>query len=423
MNEIPRKKKKWFKRKKVLIPLTLIIILVAGRIYLPYYVRDELNKTLADIPGYYGHIDDVGISLYRGAYQLNGLYLDKVDSKTQTPFLNFPKTDISIQWGGALLDGRVVSEIEMQHPSISYTFEDHIAADGSLDEPSADIWYAVLTDIVPLQINRFETIDGEFTFTGLYAEPNIDLYLSNVNALATNLQNAEQSSLALPSTLKATATTIGNGILDLNGKLDLIKEIPDMNLDMTIKNADITALNDLTLHYAGIDFEEGKFELASELAIADGYMKGYFKPLMTDTKIVDKWSDEDTNIFKIAWESFVGLFKFVLKNQGTDTLATNIPIEGSVENTEIGIWSSVFNIFENGWFNAFDSNVDDTIGFNDAITKKNDSAEARKEARRLRREERRIERVTNRAQRRNSNDNPDDNIDLEYEIEQIKSDT
>ncbi|GAK89077.1 hypothetical protein JCM19297_3601 [Nonlabens ulvanivorans] len=69
---------------------------------MPYYVRDELNKTLADIPGYYGHIDDVGISLYRGAYQLNGLYLDKVDSKTQTPFLNFPQDRYLYTMGGRI---------------------------------------------------------------------------------------------------------------------------------------------------------------------------------------------------------------------------------------------------------------------------------------------------------------------------------
>ncbi|MDP5099769.1 MAG: hypothetical protein NWQ09_00445, partial [Nonlabens sp.] len=154
-------KKPWYKRKKVMIPLVIVLLLIGCRIYLPYYVKDQLNKTLANIPGYYGHIDDVGISLYRGAYQLNDLYLDKKDSKTQTPFLDFPKTDISIQWR-ALINGRVVSEITMVEPTIIYTFEDHVAADGTLEEPSVEVWYSVLTDIIPLDINKFETIDGTF---------------------------------------------------------------------------------------------------------------------------------------------------------------------------------------------------------------------------------------------------------------------
>ncbi|MDP5099768.1 MAG: DUF748 domain-containing protein, partial [Nonlabens sp.] len=247
----------------------------------------------------------------------------------------------------------------------------------------------------------------------------------DVDLLATNLQNVVQETKSLPSDLKMTATTIGNGALTANGKLNLIKEIPDMNLDLSIKNAEVTALNDLTLYYAGIDFESGKFELASELAIADGYMKGYFKPLLTDTKIVDKWSDPDTDALKIVWESFVGLFKFVLKNQGTDTLAMNIPMEGPLDDATVGVWSSVFSVFKNGWFSAFDSDVDGTIDFADAFNdakeeKDNEGKSEKKIAREDRREQRRIDRIKRRAERKNTDDDPENNINVKQEIEEIK---
>ncbi len=418
-------KKPLYKRKKFVIPLILILILVAGRIYLPYYVRDKLNETLATIPGYYGQVDDVGISLWRGAYQINGLFLDKVDtSDKKSPFLNFPATDISIQWR-ALLDGRVVSEITMTNPEVTYVFEDHVAEDGSLDEPSTEVWTAVLTDLVPLEINRFEVAQGTLKFVALYAEPNIDLFMNDVNLVANNLQNTIQSERVLPSDFEANATTIGNGRFEANGKINLIKEIPDMNLEMSLEDADVTALNDITLHFAGIDFESGTFELFSELAIADSYMKGYFKPFFIDTKIVDGWDKEDSNIFKKMYESFVGVFKFLLKNQGNDTLATRIPIEGPLDNSQVGVWSSVFNIFGNGWFGAFDNDTDDTIDFEDAELGA-DSQEAsrdreqRKLERAKRRMDRKIDRVERRADRRNDNDDNSDDVNVDEEVKEIK---
>tara|TARA_R110002096_G_scaffold431563_1_gene646966 strand:- start:8829 stop:8993 length:165 start_codon:yes stop_codon:yes gene_type:complete len=53
---------------------------------------------LADIPGYYGQVQGVEIALYRGAYFINGMHLNKTNAETQIPFLNFPKNDISIEW-------------------------------------------------------------------------------------------------------------------------------------------------------------------------------------------------------------------------------------------------------------------------------------------------------------------------------------
>ncbi len=40
--------------------------------------------------GYYGHINDIDLSLYRGAYIVKDFYIDKVDSSSQqrVPFIS-----------------------------------------------------------------------------------------------------------------------------------------------------------------------------------------------------------------------------------------------------------------------------------------------------------------------------------------------
>ncbi len=385
-----KKKRGPYNKKRYIIPIVLVILLVAFRIYLPTLVKNNINKVLADLPGYYGQVEDIDIALIRGAYVIDGMYLNKTNAKTQVPFLNFPKTDISIEWK-SLLKGKIVSEIIMSSPEIIYVFEDQ-KTEGTT--PDADDWTKALTDIVPIDINHFEVHNGKLSFVELQAEPNIDLTISRLELTADNLRNVISQKRTLPSTVKATGVTFGNGNLSLEGDMNIVKEIPDMDLQLSLENSNATALNDLTRHYAGIDFEKGTFGLYSEIAIADGFMKGYVKPLLTDSKLIGK----EDGFLGVLWEGFVGFFKFALKNQRTDTLATKIPIEGDLNNVQTGVWPAVTNIFANAWISAFKGEVDDEIDYKDAFqdakkeANKNAKQEQRNEDRDARREERKAER-------------------------------
>ncbi|WP_082830814.1 AsmA family protein [Cochleicola gelatinilyticus] len=381
-----RKKRKPYKKKRYTIPIIILLLLIAGRLYLPIYAKNYINEVLADIPGYYGQVSDIDISLWRGAYVINGMYLNKVDAGTQVPFLNFPKNDISVEWK-SLLKGKIVAEVVMMSPEIIYVLEDQktTPAEGEAD---IDDWTKALTDIVPLEINHFEVHDGTFAYVVLESDPNIDLQINKIQLTADNLRNVVEKERILPSPVKATGVSIGNGNVSLDGNINLIKEIPDMDIAFSLEDADVTAINNFTRHYAGIDFKEGTMGVYSEIAIADGYMKGYMKPLLTNSKLIGK----EDGFLGVLWEGFVGFFKFILKNQGTDTIATRVPIEGDLNNVQAGVWPTVFNIFENAWISAFKGEVDNDIDFEDAFNDPNLTREEKRELRKKRREQRRAER-------------------------------
>ncbi|AXO79568.1 DUF748 domain-containing protein [Olleya aquimaris] len=377
-------KKPAYKKKRYLLPLLVLLILLAVRLYLPTYVKNYVNKVLADIPGYYGEVKSIDISLIRGAYVINGLYLNKVDANTQVPFLNFPKSDISVEWK-SIFDGKVVAEIIMSNPEVIYVFEDQQSTpkDGL---PEVEDWTKALTDLVPLKINHFQVHNGKVAFVQLSAEPNVDLSISKLELSADNLRNVIEKERILPSPVTATGVSFGGGQVQLNGNVNIIKEIPDMDLAFSLEKANATALNDFTNYYAGIDFESGTVELFSEVAIADGYLKGYMKPLLTDSKLIGK----EDGFLETLWEGLVGFFKFALKNQKTDTLATQIPIEGDLNNVETGVWTTIGGIFKNAWIKAFKGETDDTINFDDAIDGADQlTKEEKREARQAAREERR----------------------------------
>ena len=384
-NSTNKKKRRHLKKKRLWLPITVIVLLVVARLLLPYFVKNYVNKTLANIPGYYGQVADIDIALWRGAYVIEGLYLNKSDGVTQVPFLNFEKTDISVQWD-AIWDGRIVSEIEMTNPHVTYIFEDQqqVSEEGNAD---VDDWTKALTDLVPIDINRLQVMNGKLGFVQLATEPNIDVYMDKVNIVATNLRNVKEKERILPSNVTGSAVSIGQGKVTLEGNMNLLKEIPDMDFALSLEDANLDAINSMTSGIAGIDFESGKFDVYSEFAIADSYMKGYVKPLIRDAKYIGK----EDGFFEVIWEGFVSFFNFLLTNPRTDNLATNVPFEGDLSQPQTDISATIFNIFENAWFNAFKGTTDDNINFQDTAKEADLNKEnlTRKERRELRRAERR----------------------------------
>ena len=344
--------------KRYTIPLIILLVLIIARLLLPYFLKRYVNKTLDEIPGYTGYVEDIDVALLRGAYVIDGLILKKEDRITETPILDFEKSDISIEWR-ALLKGRIVSEIILHNPKFNYVTEDQ----GSETKADVDDWTKALTDLVPIDINHLAVHNGRANFAELNADPPIELYLNEIELEATNLSNVVNEDLTLPSNLYATAVSIGGGSVTLNGDLNLLKKIPDVDINFELKKANVTALNDLISNVAGVDFESGTFELYSEVAIADGYLKGYLKPMFINTKLL---GEDDKGFFEKLWEGFVGVFKFLLKNKGTDTLATRAPIEGDLNNLDTGMFRTILNIFKNGWIRAFSGEVDQNIEFEDA---------------------------------------------------------
>lgn len=348
-----------YQKKRVSIPVLIIGFLIVARLLLPYYVKKYVNNVLENIPGYYGHVDDIELALLRGAYVIHGLYLNKVDAGTQVPFLLFEKTDISIEWK-SLLNGKIVSEIIMTSPKLTYIFEDQ--EKDNLKRTQLNDWTNALTSLAPIEINHLKIKNGKIAFLQLTADPNIDLHFNQVNLQADNLRNIVHPDQELPSVLKASAVSIGQGHVRLEGKMDLVKTIPDIDMSFSLENARVKSLNDFTNHYAGIDFKEGKYNIYSEVAIANGFLKGYVKPMFVDVKLIGK----EDSFLDTLWEGFVGFFKFIVKNHKNNTLATKIPLKGDLKKVEGDIWMTILSIFENAWFKAFKEMTDDSIDFKDA---------------------------------------------------------
>jgi hypothetical protein len=362
---------------------SLVVLIIAARLSLPYFVTRYVNRVLAEIPGYAGSIYDVDIRLFRGAYVIDSLKLFKLDGNKRIPFVDIPVSDLSIEWG-ALFEGSVVGEAVFRDPVLNFIGGNK--GDTTENQTGEDVdWTEPIKKLTPFQVNRMEVQNGTIMFYDLTTKPKVDISLNELHLLATNLNNASRQSERLPSTVTLTGTSIGGGHLKLDMQMNVLKKIPDVDLNMSFENVDMKALNDFFRAYAKVDVSSGAFNLYSEIAIDSGIVTGYVKPIAKNIKILD--IKEDKNPVNLLWESIVAGVKDVFKNQKENQLATRVPIVGDLNDPDVAVWPTVWNVFSNAFVKAFELNTDDTVRFADQDTELRE--ETKKEMRKRERKERR----------------------------------
>lgn len=345
--------------KKWIILISIAAVLIAIRLALPGIVKKYVNKTLDEMEGYSGHVEDIDINLLRGAYVIKELELVQTGDSIPIPFLDIAHIDLSVHWG-ALLKGRVVGEVVMDRPIVNFASSEDESGEKVSQDGSETDWTEALDDLIPIQVNRFEINNGKVSFKDFSSEPQVDVFIDNLNLLATNLSTVEDKSKKLPAHLEATGTSLGGGQLNYVADLNLLKEIPDIDLDLKFEDVDVTALNNFARAYAKVDVERGTFNLYSEIAIDNAQLSGYVKPLFEDLKVID-WKKEEEGFLHKAWETVVGGVVEIFENQPKDQFATKVPLSGNLNELDAETWPSIWNIVKNAFIDAFSKELEGTV--------------------------------------------------------------
>lgn len=354
-----RQWKKWYT-----IVLGVIVLLIVFRLALPWIVLKYANRTLADMDGYRGRVQDIDISLYRGAYQLDSLYLHKIDtaSGVATPFFSADRIDLSVEWR-ALFQGALVGELALNAPKLRFTKDR--AEIGEVVRDTTD-FRQLLKDFMPLRVNRFEVFDGRIHYIDSSTTPVVDIALGQAYILAENLKNTTDDTEALPSTIHASAHAY-EGTLTLDMKLDALAERPAFDLTAQIEGANLPEMNSFFTAYGKFDVSQGIFGLYSEFAASQGKYKGYVKPIINDLKVVGV-EDQDDSFWQKAKEAIVGTAGKLLENPKEDQVATRIPIEGSFGETDVFVWQAVWEVLKNAFIRALLPSVDNQIDIRSPAT-------------------------------------------------------
>ncbi|MES2985195.1 MAG: DUF748 domain-containing protein [Pseudomonadota bacterium] len=344
-----------FRRKRYIVAAVIglvLVVLIVARLYLSVWLLGHVNKALANMDGYHGSVEGISIDLYRGAYRIHKLVIVKKNAGIPTPFMDIAQIDLSLQWG-ALLHGRIVSDIALDQPIITFA----TSASGAAKQSGAGVdWNKPIRELMPIDINVVTFTNGKLSYRDFSASPKVDIYINRMHGELRNLRNVVDTTTPLPSSIVVAGDSIGKGTLHIAGHMNILKPVPDMDLDAKLENANLVALTDYSNAYAAIDIKKGKLSVYSELSIKNNRVSGYVKPIATDVSLIDLRSA--SNPIKLVWESTVAVVVAIFTNHRNDQFATKIPLEGSLDNISTDTWSAISGIIRNAFIEAFDKGFD-----------------------------------------------------------------
>jgi uncharacterized protein YhdP len=350
-------------RRTLITMVVIALLLVAARVALPYVVQRYVNNVLRQIPDYRGEIGPVTMSLWRGAYQIHDLRLQKLSGNIPVPFFEAKTVDLMIEWR-ELLHGSPVGQIILYQPKLNY-----VAGPTAADSQSTinESCQQQVNELFPLRINHFQVVDGEVHFHNFYSQPKVDLTLDDIQAQVSNLQNSRHYREKLFATVDITGHPLKQASLKMHLLVDPLATQATFSMNGELLAVPLNHFNNYFMAYGGFEVDGGQLDLYTEMTAVNGHVEGYVKPILQHTS-VKVWSGHETKPSQYVVEPLVALLSLIMKNWPHDQFATKIPVAGNFADPRLNSWAAFINLLKNAWVEAVKPGIDDT-GHSPAVQK------------------------------------------------------
>ncbi|GEB69414.1 DUF748 domain-containing protein [Pseudoalteromonas carrageenovora] len=360
---------KWF---SVLVATVLFLILL--RAAAPYAVQYYVNQQLEQTQGITGHVGDVDLYLYRGAYAIDDVEIYAVDATSAPkPLLAVQTLDFSLAWS-ALLKGNLVTNMAFSRPEIVIYDKDPSTTEQNQQVKDETTWVGLANDLVLFSIDTLRINNGKVSLVNAINDGEKPTYISNINAEIKNITNAQNLSKTLVTSLNVEGALMGEAALSLNGKLDPFSEQANFDFNVEVQRFSVKNLETVFKVYTPFDIEAGGIDGAMELAANNNNLNGYVKAGVHNLSVFSWREDiekDDDGLFTAIFEGSIDLLSSLLENDDSKLVAARIPIEGQLDNADVSTFQAVVSVLKNAFFDAFKMKVDNVISFEDTDNKPN----------------------------------------------------
>jgi hypothetical protein len=347
---------------RVFITISVFIILL--HIFAPMIALAVINKQMANMPEYTGHINSLQFNLFTGQVTVKEFTMKKKGGKIPVPFLDVDRLWVGIDMK-AVWHKRIVAKVEVDNFQLNFV-------KGPTKETSQTkvdkSWIDYFDKLIPIDINRLNVNDGNIHYRDFHSYPKIDVYMDKFYVVGENLSTVKDTTKALPATVKVTANAYG-GSLSVNSKVNIFRQgIPDFDVNAEIKNLPLTYLNNFLKAYAKMDVQKGWFSVYAEAAAKEGNIKGYVKPLVKDLDVIDMRERKDMPFKDQVIESLVEVVAWIFENKRTENVATKVEFSGKINKPYISIWGVIGEALVNAFIEALMPTLENSININSVGT-------------------------------------------------------
>lgn len=339
------------------VPAVVVLGAVALWLALPTLIQRYVNRELERQPGYVARIGGVGLSILDGAFAVEDVDVKKRSGRVPVPLFHARRVETSIDWR-ALLDGAFVAEVVVRRPRINLV----AGPSRAQSQTGAEVdWRKVTERLMPIRINRVEVHDGSVHFRNFHSEPEVDVFLHHLDLRAENLTNSQELSGTRVARVALRAVPMTSGVLKARAEFDPFAETPTFDFDGSLVGARLADFNPFLRAYANVDVESGTMRLFAELQSGERRFDGYLKPFFEDVEVLDAEELEEQGFFASAWEALVGGVTEVFEDQSHDRVATRIPLSGSVNDPEVGFWSTLGATLRNAFVESLVPRLEQSV--------------------------------------------------------------
>jgi Domain of Unknown Function (DUF748) len=201
---------------------------------------------------------------------------------------------------------------------------------------------------VLLKARRVSLSGATVGFVNEQVSPRYRVFLADTDLVIENFSNHRTEGTA---TARLTGRFMGSGATTVSATFRPEIRGPDFAVDARIENTNLKAMNDLLRAHGGVDVVSGVFSVFAELAVKEGRVDGYVKPLFRDLDVYGV-QDEEKSFGQKLKERAADVIGKVLRNRPRDEVATVAPIAGPLENPKASTWEALVGLVQNAFIKA-----------------------------------------------------------------------
>ncbi len=331
----------------------LIIVIVGSllciRLIMPVVICHAINRELRANTAVTGTVGKVSLSIFFGEMRLDQVYLVSLSHAQPKVSLTIREIATEFDWL-ALFTGHVGMHIVIKQPNVSLKKTQIESASETEPEPT-EMWNTLRGLMLPLPITDVKVEDGAVHYSDETIPKPFDLYANQINADLSDLQKKADDKNALPSHLKITAHTLGDGAASLNLDFNLKAESPTFALTSQLEHLQLSPLNPLLASHTDLRVATGEFNLYLKANGKNGAIAGFAKPFFKDLKMTLP-PNEKSNPLKKAYRGAVNWLAKTFENKETKNAATQIDFQGKIDDPNTSLWSVISRFVNNAFWKA-----------------------------------------------------------------------